>query len=285
MARWTLDDIPWDDFRPELVDPDVLAVVKTSCLVEHNSATYGDYLCAVFDGDDEMCAAARTWAAEEIQHGLALKRWASLADPDFDGDAALAEFAEVIKVPEGATESVRGSRLGELVSRCIVEVGTSSFYSSLRDKVDEPVLKAIAGRIAADEFAHYALFHKQAKRYGGDQTKGAFSRLKCALGRIAESEDDELGYAWHCATGSKLPYKRARALRRYQLRAYGTLACEHYLRALAMILRAVGLNGKGWLHRVLGPITWRLIKMKIRGIRKHPEMRGEPAVSPVFASN
>ena len=71
-----------------------------------------------------------------------------------------AHFAD----PE-AEGSVRGSRRGEMIARCVVESGTSSYYSAIRDATDEPLLKEIAGRIAADEYRHYKLFydtlHKQ----------------------------------------------------------------------------------------------------------------------------
>ena len=45
------------------------------------------------------------------------------------------------------------------MARCVVESGTSSMYSALRDSTDEPVLKAICHRIAGDEFRHFRLFY------------------------------------------------------------------------------------------------------------------------------
>ena len=84
-----------------------------------------------------------------------------------------------------ADGSVRGSRRGEMIARCVVESGTSSYYSAIRDATDEPVLKEIAGRIAADEYRHYKLFydtlHKQ------DEPDIAFwKKLWVAVGRVRE---------------------------------------------------------------------------------------------------
>ena len=59
----------------------------------------------------------------------------------------------------GAWRSSRGSRCGELVARCIVETGTSSYDTALMDAVEEPVLKEICRNIAADELRHYKLFY------------------------------------------------------------------------------------------------------------------------------
>ena len=111
-----------------------------------------------------FCEAAAKWAKEEEQHGLALGRWAELADPDFKLDDGFARFTAMYRIPVDATESVRGSRAAELCARCVVETGTSSLYSALRDAADEPVLKAICKNIALDEFKHYRLFYVHMER-------------------------------------------------------------------------------------------------------------------------
>jgi len=54
---------------------------------------------------------------------------------------------------------VRGSRSGELIARCVVETGTSSYYTAIADATDEPLLKTYAGHIASDELRHYKLFY------------------------------------------------------------------------------------------------------------------------------
>ncbi len=154
MARhWTLDDIPWARFDAARVDADVLKAVKAAAMVEHNGGDYVTYLCNVFPDDPEFQAAARAWGAEEVQHGQALARWARLADPGFDFEARFARFLAGFRLPLEAERSVRGSRTGELLARCMVEVGTSSFYSAMRDAADEPVLKEICRRIAATSSA------------------------------------------------------------------------------------------------------------------------------------
>src|SRR5690606_26095657 len=102
------------------VTPGLLEIAKTASLVEANSADYVTYLCNVFADDPEFQEAARVWGEEEIQHGLALGRWAEMADPDFSFEASLAHFRAGYRLPLDATESVRGSRRGELIARCVV---------------------------------------------------------------------------------------------------------------------------------------------------------------------
>ncbi len=159
MGHWTLDDIPWRRFDPDKVDPDIVRIVKAASLVEQNGADYAHYLCNVFADDPGFQTVVRRWGAEETQHGQALGRWATLADPRFDHAAACARFSAGFRVPLEAKASVRGSRAGELVARCIVETGTSSYYTALGEAVAEPVLRDICHRIAADELRHYKLFY------------------------------------------------------------------------------------------------------------------------------
>src|SRR5262245_41025962 len=133
MAHWTLDDIPWSKFEASKLDPDILRVVKAASLVEQNGADYARYLCGVFADDPAFQEAAQHWGAEEIRHGEALGRYAMLADPGFDHTAASARFTAGFRVDLDAQASVRGSRAGELVARCIVETGTSSYYTALAE--------------------------------------------------------------------------------------------------------------------------------------------------------
>ncbi len=262
MGRWTLDDIPWHRFDRRKVDPELVRLVKAASLVEANGGDYAHYLCNVFAGDPEFQEAARRWGAEEIQHGVALGRWAALADPDFDHEAARARFTAGFRVPLDAARSARGSRAGELVARCIVETGTSSYYSALGEAADEPVLKAICARIAADEIRHYRLFHLHLGRYLAREGLGFWSRLRIALGRIAESEDDELCFAYHAANEGALPYDRRRAAKAYAQRAASVYRRHHIEHAVALAFRAVGLKRGGPLDALAAALAWRAVRWR-----------------------
>ena len=159
MGNWTLASIAWDRFDASKVDPEILRNVKAAALMERNGGDYGIYLGRVFADDPEFSKYVREWAIEEIQHGLALGRWAQLADPTWDFDAAFERFRKGYRLPLEATESVRGSQAGEMMARCIVETGTSSYYSALKDASTEPVLKQVCAKVAADEFRHYRMFY------------------------------------------------------------------------------------------------------------------------------
>jgi len=135
MGHWALDDIPWDLFDRNKVDPEMVRIVKAASLVEYNGVAYAHHLCRIFNDDTEFQQKARSWGEEEIQHGKALARWAAMADPEFDFEAAFARFQAGYRVDFDLDVSRRGSRSGEMIARCMVEVGTSSYYSALRDAV------------------------------------------------------------------------------------------------------------------------------------------------------
>lgn len=240
--RWTLDDIPWHRFDASKVDPEMLRIIKGAALVEYNGGAYADYLGNVFYDDPGFQDAAQRWALEEVQHGKALARWAHLADPEFDFEQRFADFSATITLPTSADRSVRGSRCGELVARCMVEVGTSSFYTALSEATDEPVLREICRNIAHDEIRHYKLFYTHMARYREIEQLGTWRRLRVVLGRIGEGEDDELAYAYHAANNTGEPYVREDCVRAYMARTYGFYRPYHIERAITLIFKAVGLN-------------------------------------------
>jgi rubrerythrin len=269
MGHWTLADIGWDRFDRTKVDLDLLRIVKAAALVERNGGDYATYLCNVFHDDPDFQIVARDWAVEEIQHGNALGRWAELADPAWDFQAAFKRFTDGYKLPLDATESVRGSRTGELIARCIVETGTSSYYTALAEAAGEPVLQQICRNIAADELRHYKLFYTAMKRYQDAENLGRWGRLRTGLGRILESEDDELAYAYYAANDAgQGGYDRRANSRAYARRAYSVYRPRHVERGIAMVLKAVGLKANGRLHRVLWSLVSRLMHARAASLAR-----------------
>jgi len=262
MKGWSLDDIPWQRFDPDKVDPDLLAAVKAAALVESNGRDYEAYLHKVFPADLAFGAAASAWAVEEVRHGEALGRWASLADPSFDYQASLARFRDGYQLPVDVEKSVRGTRSGELIARCVVEAGTSSFYSALSAAAEEPVLKEVCRLIAADEFRHYKLFYDTLGVYLDNEKIGRWRRIRVALGRIFESEDDELAFAYFCGNDLPAPYRRRHCSQAYARRVYSIYREGHLARAVAMVLKAAGIRPRGRLGRALGRVAWGFVRWR-----------------------
>ena len=270
--RWTLDDIDWDAFVPERVDADLLKTVKTASLVEANSADYVAYLNNVFPDDADFQAAAEQWGREEAQHGAALGRWAEIADPDFDFQHSLELFRAGFRLPLEVSQSVRGSQAGELIARSVVESGTSSFYSAIRDATDEPVLKEVCRRIAIDEFHHYQLFQKHLKHYTQGADLNRFQRLKIAVTRVNEAEDDEFAYAYFAANvlpgDPDVVYDMDTYAQAYWRRAMALYREQHLDNATRMILRAVAIKPHGLFGDVSAKLFWKFVQWKVGRLEK-----------------
>jgi hypothetical protein len=262
MGSWTLDDIPWQRFDAACLSPEIVRIVKAASLVEYNGAAYAGHLCRVFAENTQFQASVQQWGKEEVQHGAALARWAALADPGFDFASAFARFQTGYKIDFDSHRSRRGSRAGEMLARCIVETGTSSYYMALREASAEPVLQEICRRIAADELRHYRLFYKSLCDCLAREPLTRWARLKIAVGRLAESEDDELAYAYYAANEAETEYDRRRCGRAYARRAYALYRPHHVERGVAMILKAVGLTPNGPLGRALSGLSWRALRWR-----------------------
>ena len=267
---WTLEDVTWSSFDPSAVDPAMLAAIKAAALVEYNAPDYVTYLKRVFhDAGETTLTNIERWGAEESQHGRALGRWAEMADPSFRLEEAFARFRKGYRPAHFAAEeagSVRGSRRGEMIARCVVESGTSSYYSAIRDATDEPVLKEIAGRIAADEYRHYKLFYETLHQQ--DEPEMSFlRRLWVAATRVRESDDDELAYAWYCANvppdqEAAQPYDRKLHSRLAAQTSMTIYHRRHIEKLVQMVAKAVGANPHGRMADWGSTLLWHVMQKR-----------------------
>ncbi len=267
--HWNYEELPWDRIDHSKVDPDLVPLIKAAALVEFNADDYTAYLCNVFHDDPEFQDVAKGWAVEEVQHGRALGKWAELVDPTFDFDGAVQRFRDGYKVPIDLEASVRGSRTGEMIARCMVETGTSSYYAAIGDSTDEPVLKLICKNIAADELRHFKIFYTYTKKYLELEQLNKFQRLKVALSRIGESEDDELAYAYFAANAPEgESYDHKTYNQAYMRRAYGRYKAKHIDRAVAMVFKACGLKPHTRFCTLASRGAWWLVESRARRLAK-----------------
>ena len=267
-AKWKFEDIDWSLFDPKKVNPEMLRVIKAGSVVEHNGSDYGLYLKGVFAGDELFEKEIDPWSKDEIKHGKVLAQWVKLADPTYDFDERFKAYVEGFPIDTQAQESIRGSRGSELLTRCMVEIGTSSFYSSVRDATDEPLLKHICHKIAADELRHYKLFYSHYKRYQAHEKISLRKRLQLALGRLFENEDDELAFAYYTANNESGPYDRKYYTQEYGKAVYSYYKKVHVDRGIALFCKAVGLNPQGWIQKGLSSLAMSLLAFKAKSYER-----------------
>jgi len=263
--HWTLEDINWSRFDASKVNPDLLAAVKAASVVESNAGDYVAYLASVFSDRPDIQASIVRWGREEEQHGAVLAKWAELADPDFSFAESFERFRDIYQIPDEGNGSIRGSAAGEMIARCVVESGTSSFYTAIKEATDEPVMKEIAQRLAADEFRHYKLFYDTLQSF--EKTPSFLERAKIAITRVSEADDDELAsafYATNTKPGDGVKYDRKKFAAAYEARALGLYKRQHTNRLVSMIAKAVGIAPHGRFMRMLEPIVWAIWCRRVR---------------------
>jgi hypothetical protein len=148
-----------------------------------------------------------------------------------------------------------------LIARCMVETGTSSYYTTLGEAAAEPVLKEVCRLIAADEYRHFKLFYDHLRRYLARERLSFLARLRVAAGRIGESEDDELAYAFHCGNEPEgASYDHGRCIAACMARAMGLYRFRHVERGMGMVFKTVGLTPRGRLPDLAAKGAWRLLQ-------------------------
>ncbi len=166
-AAWTVDDIPYESVDPALMrdQTELFYIVAAASFVEITSDLYTRNLIEFYRGDEDIADwLGNYWEQEEVQHGLALKRYVQVAWPDFDWEKAYrAFFDEYSRVC--LVDNLAETRALKMVARCVVETGTSVFYRTLSEAAPEPVLKAITAKISEDEVRHYKHFYHFFRHY------------------------------------------------------------------------------------------------------------------------
>lgn len=224
MARdrkWTLDTIPWRDMRRERLarSDELFYMVASASFIEVTSDIYTGNLLRHFADDEEVSGwLTDAWEPEELQHGAALREYVQRVWPDFDWHAHYAAFrADYTQLCKPETLFPEHSL--EMVSRCVVEMGTSCFYAALHRVTDEPVLAAITRHIYEDEVGHYKHFYRYFRRHR-EREHTTRSQVAGALWRRLRMIDDEDAF---------VSFKHVHAWRHPE-RAYDRAVCKESIK-------------------------------------------------------
>ena len=194
-GHWQLDDIAFDQIQHEAIadNEDLFYLLMSASFVETGSDTYAANLAEHYSGYPEIAGwLQERWEAEELQHGVALRRYVEAVWPQFSWqqayDSFFGEYSKLCTV-----EELNVDRHLEMVARCVVETGTTAYYHTLREMSDEPVLRQLLGHIRNDEVNHFKHFLKYFKQLqeqspvGRTRIAGAlYARLK----ELRESDSD-----------------------------------------------------------------------------------------------
>ena len=192
-ATWSVETIPYHAIERETVRDDVLLLytLASASFVEITSDIYTRNLVEFFRHDPEIVQwLAHSWENEEKQHGVALQRYVQTAWPDFDWDGVYDAFLSEFRAyctPEG----LEPTRAREMASRCIVEMGTASYYTTLSRLSPDPVLSDLARRIAEDEVRHYKHFYRYFRRFQAKEKTGRIAVSRALLSRLGKIDGED----------------------------------------------------------------------------------------------
>jgi hypothetical protein len=218
-SRWNMEALPWHELQRERIsgNEELFYLVTTASLIEITSDLYTRNLLQHYAGDEEVTTWLREgWEVEEVQHGRALREYARRAWPDFDWDAVYAAFLEEYGA-RCKPEALLPQRSLEMASRCVVEMGTATFYTALERFADEPLLKRLARHIYEDEISHYKHFYKYFRRYR-ERDRVTRAQVLGALWHRLKLIEDEDSYL-----ALKYVYAARHPGRRYDRRVYKTI--------------------------------------------------------------
>lgn len=197
---WDIEEIPFDRIDLDAVRPreDLLFLVSASSFVEILSDLTTRNLVGFLKDDAEAGEwLSCHWEHEEIQHGRALRRYVQTVWPEFDWEAAYGRFyAEYSKLC--TVDGFEPTPCLEMIARCVIEMGTATYYRSLSEFAPEPVLRDLAGRIRDDEVRHYKHFLQYFTRYRALEGVGRRRTLGVLMRRLnaVRSEDADIAL-WH----------------------------------------------------------------------------------------
>jgi hypothetical protein len=255
--RWSLDSIDWTALRRDIVSDSeaMFYLIAAASFIEATTDLYTQNLIDYFADDDEITEWLKAhWLPEELQHGQALRRYVQLAWPDFDWDGVyegfLPEFAA-----QCADDGVEPTRSREMASRCIVEMGTASYYRTLSRMTDDPVLTTLTKHIAEDEVNHYKHFYRFLRQYQvrEGQRRGGILRALWNRLRMIDGNDSRIAMRHiYRARHPEQPFDE-RIFRQLR-RGSRALIQPHFPHRMCiqMLLKPLGLGPRA--HRLVVPL-------------------------------
>jgi len=164
--QWTVDELPWEELRPEQLTQTDRSVVRFITFIEDHIPGYLTYFLEAFptSGADlaieDFCFNREyfrflvAWANDEERHASVLTRYqveAGINDPD----TLMRELAE-----EGRKKFALPyeNPVQAFTYTLVQEKATQLFYQRFNAVATEPVLRDLLLRLARDEARHFAFY-------------------------------------------------------------------------------------------------------------------------------
>ena len=261
--RWHWQDLDYASIDVEQVraSDELFLLLCSASFMESGSGTYTRNLIEYFADDPPVAAWLNDhWEPEELQHGRALKAYVQHVWPEFDWEAAYADFfSEYGKLC--TVEELEPTRGQEMAARCVVEMGTTTYYQALNAVCSEPVLRDLTWRIRTDEVQHYKHFYHYFLQY---RQRDGLKRWQVAAAlwrRVAELRQSDADVALRHAVSWRFGDAR-QDYAAMSKRVFAMMAHEYPIElAVRMVMKPLQLSNRlqRWAERPVAALTRRLL--------------------------
>ena len=239
----------WENVSgPGVVQDKILfLVLVSSSFLEMTIPVHTKNLTTYYASNAEVVEWVRhQWNKGEVEHGKALKRYATSVWKSFDWEAAYnrfyAEYQHCCTVGR-----MQPTKALEMLARCVTESGSATFYKWLSLSTSEPILASLMKRMWHDEVRHYKYFLRFFRYYALEERLGKIEIFTTMVRRSVQfkSEDAYIAFkyaweAWH-GEGSFKPRHYRHFMQEIRDRSRRLYPYEMLLR---MLLQPLGLHGR-----------------------------------------
>ncbi|SPR96736.1 ferritin-like domain-containing protein [Cupriavidus taiwanensis] len=194
---WSVSDIQYEAIDVARVrgDRDLFYLLVSASFIESGSDTYAGNLATYYARVPDAAGwLSEHWEAEELQHGLALRRYVEHVWPEFDWARGYARFFDEYS-QTCSIDQFEPTEALEMAARCVVETGTAAYYRALEQASDEPVLRDLTRRISNDEVRHYKHFFHFFNRFAEAERPGRLRVLRALARRLLEIKNEDAAIA------------------------------------------------------------------------------------------
>ena len=264
--HWRIQDLDFERIDRTRIAPneDLFFLLTAASFVETGSDTYAANLVQHFSSYPAISEwLASRWEYEELQHGRALRCYVEEVWPDFRWQQAYDSFfAEYSKTC--TMEELYADQRLEMVARCVVEMGTTAYYQTLRGLSDEPVLKQLLGNIRNDEVGHYKHFLQYFKEMQEVEPVGRMKIAGALYGRLKELRTSDTDIALRHVWAHKGAYfaHSPQSFEQMAQRLYELISARLPADlAVRMLLKPMLLPGKieSWLRAPITKLATRVL--------------------------
>lgn len=182
-ARWSMtEDVPWDDFHPDLLNEEQALTIKMNAITEWSALPATEMFLRDNLDDSDFSAFMSVWFYEEQKHALVLMEY-------------LDRFRPELVPSEEELHAVRfefdpAPPLETLMLHFCGEVRLTQWYKRASEWHTEPVIKRIYDLISRDEARHggaYLKYMKRAIDLHGTEAKLAFAKVGVLMASSART--------------------------------------------------------------------------------------------------